>query len=108
MFGSELLYAEPTTYSCMGFALYWQYPIQVQLQRRLEVLEQQLEVVESQAAPDCEVDLNHCQKIIAFCSAWWCPDEAIVLFITVCIAIIECIPELETVCDLIFCKKEGV
>ena len=43
----------------------WDLPciIQVQLQRRLEVLEQQLEVVESQAAPDCEVDcLNHCQK----------------------------------------------
>jgi len=33
----------------------------VQLQRRLEVLEQQLEVVESQAAPDCKAEPNPSQ-----------------------------------------------
>lgn len=48
------------------------------------------------------------KRTIAFCSAWWCPDEACVLMRIVYIAIIECIPELETVCDSIFCWKEGV
>ena len=48
------------------------------------------------------------ERTIAFCSAWWCPDGACVLIRIVCIATIECIPELETVCDSIFCWKEGV